>query len=260
MDEPGQRLKQARERLNLTYRDVAEASNQIANRHNNDEFLIGISRLSDIENKGTVPTIFRLYSLCTIYRLEAPDVLEWYGVSLAQQAADAASISLSKTHPINFNSSNYGELQLPLSLDPGVDLRKTTFLSRVVQRWGTLPVSLLSGFDVKNLRYAFVGADDWSMYPIIPPESLILIDEGLKKIATSGWTNEFERPIYFLEHRTGYFVGWCTALDKHLIVQSHPASRVAPHFFPSEEVDVIGQVTGVAMRLDQGKQRHIPGG
>src|SRR5882757_7806095 len=126
MDEPGHRLKQARERLNLTYRDVAEASNQIANRHNNDEFLIGISRLSDIENKGTVPTIFRLYSLCTIYRLDASEVLEWYGVVLSKQASDAAAISLGKTHPIGFNLSTYGELQVPLSLDPGVDLRKTT--------------------------------------------------------------------------------------------------------------------------------------
>jgi transcriptional regulator with XRE-family HTH domain len=258
MDEPGHRLKQARERLNLTYRDVAEASNQIANRHNNDEFLIGISRLSDIENKGTVPTIFRLYSLCTIYRLDASEVLEWYGVVLSKQASDAAAISLGKTHPIGFNLSTYGELQVPLSLDPGVDLRKTTFLSRVVQRWGKLPVSLLNGFDVKNIRYGFVGAEDWSMYPIIQPESLILIDETQRKIATSGWSNEYERPIYFIEHRTGYFIGWCSAADRHLIIQPHPSSRSVPHVFPIDEVDIIGQVTGVAMRLDQAKPRHSP--
>src|SRR5205814_10051316 len=70
MEEAGQKLKRARERLNLRYRDVEEASNQIAARHNNDEFVIALSRLSDIENKGTVPTIYRLYSLCTIYRLD----------------------------------------------------------------------------------------------------------------------------------------------------------------------------------------------
>ena len=60
MEEAGQKLKRARERLNLRYRDVEEASNQIAARHNNDEFSIALSRLSDIENKGTVPTIYRL--------------------------------------------------------------------------------------------------------------------------------------------------------------------------------------------------------
>jgi len=90
MEEAGQKLKRARERLNLRYRDVEEASNQIATRHNNDEFVIALSRLSDIENKGTVPTIYRLYSLCTIYRLDVNEVLDWYGVNVATMAADAA--------------------------------------------------------------------------------------------------------------------------------------------------------------------------
>src|SRR5271154_3074583 len=108
MDEPGHRLKQARERLNLTYRDVGEASVQIANRHKNDEFLIALSRLSDIENKGTVPSIYRLYSLCTIYRLELPEVLGWYGVDLSRQPGDAASIEIEKTHIIGFSSGGAG--------------------------------------------------------------------------------------------------------------------------------------------------------
>lgn len=258
MDAPGQRLKQARERLNLTYRDVGEASNQIATRHNNDEYLIALSRLSDIENKGTVPSIFRLYSLCTIYRLDLPEVLEWYGVALSKQASDAASIAIGKTHPISFNSSLYGDLQLPLSLDPGIDLRKTTFLSRAVQRWGRLPASFLSSIDVKNLRYAFVGADDWSMYPILHPEALILIDETQRKILNIGWNNEFDRPIYFLEHRTGYYVGWCSLSEKQIILQSHPSSGTIPQIFSADEVDIIGQVSGVAMRFEQARRRHVP--
>jgi transcriptional regulator with XRE-family HTH domain len=258
MGDPGHRLKQARERLNLTYRDVGEASVQIANRHKNDEFLIALSRLSDIENKGTVPSIFRLYSLCTIYRLDLPEVLEWYGVSLARQAADAASIVIGKTHPINFSSGFYGDLQVPLALDPGVDLRKTTFLSHVVQRWGKLPLSLLSGTEIKNLRYAFVGSDDWSMYPLIHPESLILIDETQRKVASSGWSNEFDRPIYFVEHRSGYYIGWCAQVERQLVVSPHPASRALPQVFLNDEVDVIGQVSGVAMRFDQSRRRPNP--
>ena len=76
MEEAGQKLKRARERLNLRYRDVEEASNQIAARHSNDEFSIALSRLADIENKGTVPTIYRLYALCAIYRLDFNEVLD----------------------------------------------------------------------------------------------------------------------------------------------------------------------------------------
>jgi transcriptional regulator with XRE-family HTH domain len=258
MEEPGHRLKQKRERLNMTYRDVYEASTIIANRHRNDEYLVALSRLSDIENKGTVPSIYRLYSLCTTYRLEMAEVLEWYGVNLASRLADAAALPLGKTHPIYFNPGQHGELMVPFSLDPGIDLSKTTFLSHVVQRWGKLPLSLLSGLDVKNLRYAFVGSDDWSMYPLIHPESLILIDETQRKIATGGWATEFERPIYFIEHRTGYFLGWCSQVDKQLIVWPHPASRSTPQVFIYDEVDVIGQVSGVAMRFDPSRRRQNP--
>jgi len=32
-------------------------------------------------------------------------------------------------------------------------------------------------------------------------------DESRRKIVNSGWTNEFERPIYFLEHREGFAFG-----------------------------------------------------
>ena len=69
MERPGEKLKHVRERLKLTYRDVEKASQQLAQRRASDEFAIALSRLADIENKGTVPTIFRLYSLCAIYRL-----------------------------------------------------------------------------------------------------------------------------------------------------------------------------------------------
>ena len=66
MEEPGQKLKRIRERLNLRYRDVEEASLKISALRGSDEFTIVLSRLADMENKGTVPTIFRLYTLCAI--------------------------------------------------------------------------------------------------------------------------------------------------------------------------------------------------
>ncbi len=79
MERPGEKLKRVRERLKLTYRDVEKASQQIAARRESDEFVIALSRLADIENKGTVPTMYRLYSLCAIYRLDRAggDALVW---------------------------------------------------------------------------------------------------------------------------------------------------------------------------------------
>ena len=257
MEDAGQKLKRARERLNLRYRDVEEASIQIAERHQNDEFVIALSRLSDIENKGTVPSIYRLYCLCAIYRLDLSEVLDWYGVDLAALGGDAATIAIERTHLIGFGGDGRGEVQIPLALDPGLDLRKTTYLSRMIQRWGKLPLSLLSGIDLKSHRYAFIGSEDWSMYPLIQPGALVLIDENRRKVVNMGWSNEFERPIYFFEHRKGYACCWCTLNENQMVLQPHPASMCYPevYSFP-DEIDVIGQVVGVAMLLDQGKRRR----
>lgn len=257
MQEAGQKLRRARERLNLRYRDVEDASLRIAERHKNDEFIIALSRLSDIENKGTVPSIYRLYSLCTIYRLDMHEVLEWYGVDVSQMPADAMSLEIERTHTVNFNTDWPGEVQLPLSLDPGLDWRRTTYLSRMIQRWGKLPLMLLNGLDLKNHRYGFIGTEDWTMYPLLQPGSFVVIDETRRKVVNTGWSNEFERPIYFLEHRNGFACGWCTLSEGRLVLQPHPASLCNPEVYAyPDEVEVIGQVTGVAMRLDQGRRRR----
>lgn len=257
MEDAGQRLKRVRERLNLRYRDVEEASQKIADLHSNDEYVIALSRLADIENKGTVPSIFRLYTLCAIYRLDLFEVLDWYGVDVGRLATDAMAVNVDATHLIGFTPSDRAEIKFPISLDPGVDLRKTTFLSRQIQRWGKLPLALLDAMDLKNHRYGFIGSEDWTMYPLIQPGSLVLIDETKRKIINTGWTNEFERPIYFLEHRDGYLFGWCTLSEDLLVVHSHPASYcdVMVFSYPAE-LDIIGQITGVAMRLDQGRRRR----
>src|SRR4051794_1465362 len=89
VEQAGQRLKRARENLDLKYRDVEEATQRIAEARKNDEFQVPISRLFDIENKGTLPSIYRLYSLCAVYRLDLTEVISWYGIPLEHLAADS---------------------------------------------------------------------------------------------------------------------------------------------------------------------------
>lgn len=250
MEEAGQKLKRVRERLKLKFRDVEEASARIAERHGNDEFLVALSRLADIENKGTMPSIFRLYSLCAIYRLDLEETLTWYGISLSALPADADVIQHTRTHAVGFRAEEAGEVMVPLSLDPGIDLSRTVYLSRLIQRWGTLPLLLFNNVDPPNFRYGLIGTDDWFMFPLIPPGSLVVIDDTRRRIATSGWTSEFDRPIYFLEHREGYLCGWCNLRDGQLMVYPHPASpRDAELFAYPSEIEVVGQVTSIAVTL-----------
>jgi len=255
MERAGEKLKRIRERLKLTYRDVEKASQQIAELRGSDEFAIALSRLADIENKGTVPTIYRLYTLCAIYRQDLTEVLRWYGVPLDQLASDALRVGLDETHAIELRPS--GTVAVPQPPDLEIDPHKTTFLSYLVRHWGRMPLSFLSGLDLREYRYGLIGLDDWSMYPILQPGSLVAIDQSRRKIASSGWSSEFDRPIYFLEHRGGCVCGWCDLSDNRLLVQSHPASHHAPLVFEyPQEIDIVGQVIGVAMLLESRRRRH----
>jgi len=255
MEEPGLKLKRVRERLRLKFRDVEEASARIAARHGNDEFLVALSRLADIENKGTMPSVYRLYSLCAIYRLDLNDVLSWFGVSLAELPGDADVIQQARTHLLGFRAEE-GEIQVPLALDPGLDLSRTVYLSRLIQRWGKLPLMLLNNLDLRNMRYGLIGSEDWSMFPIIPPGSLVVVDDTRRRIASSGWLTEFERPIYFLEHREGYICAWCSLKEGQLTVQPHPASFCDPESYAYPlEIEVVGQVTSVAMSVGMSPPR-----
>jgi len=251
MERPGEKLKQVRERLKLTYRDVVEASQVIARRRSSEEFAIILSRLAGIENEGTVPTIYRLYSLCAIYRLELREVLGWYGVPLDDLPSDALTIGLDETHVIGFSAGG----PAPQPLDRDIDLNQTTFLSHLARRWGKMPLSFLAGLDIRHCRYGIIGLEDWSMSPVIQPGSMVLIDQNRRRIARGGWTSQYDRPIYFLEHRGGYRCGWCALAEDRLVVLPHPASQRAPAIFDPAEIDVVGQVIGVGMLLEPSRRR-----
>ncbi len=243
--------------MHLRYRDVEEASQRIANQHGNHEFLIGLSRLADIENKGTTPSIFRLYSLCAIYRIDYPTALAWYGVPLDTLPADASHFGSQKTQPFDMEPRDDTVITFPTEMDSAVDLRSTFHLNRCVRSWGKLPIALINGLEIRKHRYAFIGTDDWFMFPIIPPGSFLQLDEKKNRVVRNGWDSEFERPIYFVEHRSGFKCGWCSEQNGCLIMQPHSASNEVPLVFSNaKDVEVIGQVIGVVKRLDLAKKHH----
>ena len=167
MDRPGEKLKRVREKLKLTFRDVEQASRQIAARRGSEEFIIALSRLADIENKGTAPSIFRIYTLCAIYRLDYEAVLRWYGVPRDELESESLQVQLRETHATQFSENT--QITGPQPSDLEIDPNKTTFLSHVIRRWGKFPLNCLNGLDLRRYRYGFIGLEDWSMYPILQP-------------------------------------------------------------------------------------------
>src|ERR1700675_1737448 len=87
--DPGFRLRQSRERLGLTYRDVERASLALARVHTRPQFTVHISRLAEIENGGVVPSLHKLYALAVVYHLNPLEILGWYDVQLDRFLGDA---------------------------------------------------------------------------------------------------------------------------------------------------------------------------
>src|SRR5579863_6251726 len=123
----GKRLREMRERIGMTLRDVEEASTRLADVRGIEEYVMNPSRLSDIETKGVVPSIFRLYALSVIYRSDFAEILRLYGVDLGSTAADLALFEPAKTHRLEI-ISNRGSVNIPVKLDPGFDPRISTNL------------------------------------------------------------------------------------------------------------------------------------
>jgi transcriptional regulator with XRE-family HTH domain len=247
----GLNLRVSRERLGMTMRDVETASARIAEKYGNDEFAVSPSRLSDIETKGLVPSIFRLYSLAVIFRYDLRELLSWYGIDLNSATADIHLNLPPKSHFAETLQSA-SVAQIPTRLDPSFDSRRTTSLSRMIEQWGPVPLSYLAQLSSDSYTYGYVGSEDLTMYPLLPPGTFLQVDESRNKILQAMWRSEYERPIYFVETREGYICSWCALRDNHIVLQPHSLSpvpvRVLRH---PQEADVIGQVVGIALKLGE---------
>lgn len=250
----GQQLRHLRERLGLTLRDVETASSEVAARHGNQEFFIPFSRLSEIETKGTVPSIYRIYTLAAIYHCGYRAICDWYKVDFDAIAEDSHVVEIPRTH--RFDAIPHPDsLTVPVAIDPGFDVRRTMNLARMIQKWGTVPLQYLPGLKRGAHTYAFLGTDDFTMYPLLMPGSFLQVDESRTEVLKEGWRSEYERPIYFIETREEFICSWCNISDcDQLVIQPHPLSPVAPRVFRHpQDAEVVGQVVGVAMRLNDGK-------
>ena len=247
----GQSLRQAREQLDLTLREVEAASARIAEKHENDEFTVSPSRLSDIETKGLVPSIYRLYSLAVIYRRDFREILSWYGIDLNATTADMNLNLPPKSHPSEL-LQGASVVQMPIRLDPAFDPRRTNNLGRMVEQWGLVPLAYLAQFASDKYTYGYVGSEDFTMYPILPPGTFLQVDESKNRILQGMWRSEYERPIYFVETRDGYTCCWCTLKGDHIVLQPHPLSPVPVRILRHpQDAEVIGQVIGIAVSLGE---------
>ena len=256
----GQRLKTARERLGLSTRDVQRRSGQIASDKRNQEYYVSHAWLTDIEKGKFMPGLFKLYSLSAIYDKSFTEIASYFGLRIADLSRDRAAIGVPRTHLLDQDGdAEAPSISVPVEFKPEFRFEKTNLLARVVEKWDEVPVGLLQHLDLRKSMYGYIGLEDNTLYPLIRPGSLVQIDPGQRKISSAKWRTEFERPIYFIELRSGYICSWCQLEKGQLMVIPHPQSRQAVrHFDYPSQAEVVGRVTGVAMRIVD-NERSEPG-
>jgi hypothetical protein len=152
-------------------------------------------------------------------------------------------------------------VSLPVEFKSDFRFEQTNLLARAVERWEAVPLGLLRHLDLRASMYGYIGLEDFTLYPLIRPGSLVQIDAAQTKISPFPWKTDFDRPVYFTELRDGYVCSWCEIDRGRLVVIPHAhAHREVRVFDYPAQAEIVGRVTGVAMCIvgDRSPERREP--
>jgi transcriptional regulator with XRE-family HTH domain len=256
----GTQLRLKRKSLGLKMRDVESLSADIAEKRGNSDFVLSRSWLADLENEtGHLPSLPKLYSLSSIYKMRWTDMAKIFGVPIQDLGKDQASYGAPRTHLLPEPEDDDEQLTLPLRLRNDPEVQQTNLLYKLAAIWGGVPISLLRQLNPDNCLYGFIGLSDYTLSPLLRPGTFVEIDVNQRKIMPAPPHSEgpFDRPIYFLELREEFACGWCEMKGDRLFLLAHPNSgRETRQFLHPQEAEIVGRVTGIAMGIDKDAERR----
>jgi transcriptional regulator with XRE-family HTH domain len=257
---PGEQLRDLRNRLGITMREVEEYSRRIGEAEHNDNYFVSNTWLSDIETGESTPSIYKLYSLSVIYGIRFTELLVHYDIDLEKISRHRRDLPIPQTRLADVEVyDSERRVEFPIRFDPGFSLSLTNLLPRMVESWGEIPIALIQHLNIRKSLYGYIGVADFTLYPILRPGSFVQIDDNHRTVAKPPWRTEFDRPIYFVELRNSYACSWCELHGKRLMLVPHPLSGypIRQYAYPNE-AEIVGRVTAVAMRI-VGSEDVAPG-
>jgi transcriptional regulator with XRE-family HTH domain len=241
----GIQLRAARKRLGLTLREVEDRTNQLAQQWGNIAYRISASWLDRVERENRGLSATKLIVLAFIYNLTMEQMLALCpGVNESPTQLELVSSPNSTLLLAEGPLAEHARLWLPDNLVTDPPPEDTMLLK---SDRGVMPV---------HYRRGIIGRRDKTMEPMVLAGSIVLIDTQKRAIAKrKDWSNEFDRPIYFLLTRTSYFCGFCE-LDKNAEYLKLVPHALSPQTQDEEErrwkyrkqVEVVGTVAAVFTR------------
>jgi transcriptional regulator with XRE-family HTH domain len=235
-------LKALRINRDVTVREVEAESRKIANVRSDKRFYISNARLTQLENDPTSePGLSKLFSLSEIYQVRITELMRFYNVDPDEvdkysTIAKPCETCLLSNVPAVYRASEFVK---NLVKQP----EKTTLLPQA--RDHETQAAKCDPND--QVSYGYIGLDDFNMYPLIRPGSLVSLDPTQNKVRPIVWRTEYDRPIYFLEYRLGYACGWCELQGKHLLLIPHHSSHASiQRFVYPNEAEIVGRVIRIS--------------
>jgi transcriptional regulator with XRE-family HTH domain len=236
----GERLRAIRQQWQLSLRQVEERSLRFAQERGNLSYQVSASWLARLERKDYGLTVNKLIALAHVYNISAEQLLRSLYPEDPQPVLRQLSIP---NATMLLTERQLQEQAMYLTPDtPSPEPPDVTAL-----------LAPGSGLLATSYRRGVIGKRDRTLEPMIPPGTIVHIDTQKRAISSrKEWTNEFQRPIYFLMTRDGYVCGWCE-LDKNsewLTLVPHPLSPAYSRRWKYRaEIESLGRVVEVAIRL-----------
>lgn len=250
----GARLKAVRTRLGLSLRAVEQRSLEFAAERQNPDYALSKAWIVDVEKGRFLPGSFKTAALAAIYKLEIAEIQKWYGLEPDEITKERPLFRPPKTHLLTSSDEPGEGVEIP---ETGLELKQTNLLTQLVDIWGDVPVPLLRRLDLRRSLYGYIGMEDRTMWPMLPPGTFIQIDPKQTRVQKGPFGklsvySPYARPIYFLDIRTGYACGWCQVENGVLTLIPHPDSGEPTRTFRyPNEAELVGRVTGIAMRIGE---------
>jgi hypothetical protein len=113
---------------------------------------------------------------------------------------------------------------------------------QLLTAWSSIPLPILLEIDWQRGPLVLVGLEDYAMWPLLPPGTLLQLNTKLRIVTDDTWS-EFERPVYLIEYRNKFYCCHTQRKGSTLLLISHADSPAPPSTsIPFREARVRGQL------------------
>jgi transcriptional regulator with XRE-family HTH domain len=243
MEGIGAKLRTIRRQWQLSLREVEKRSFHLAQEKGNQSYQVSASWLDRLEREEHELSVSKLIALAEIYNVSTGQLLRCVNPGSEQNLIPR---QLSHENASMFLGEGSLEAQArcllpdkPVPAQPPDD--ETSLLAAE------------NGPSPARYKRGIIGKRDLTLHPMIPAGSIVQIDTQKRAFSTRrNWTQEFQRPIYFLMTQDAYVCGWCE-LDKNsdwLTLIPHLLSPAPSRRWRYRtEIESIGRVIMVAIPL-----------